>query len=37
MGENPSEEAFDEALKLLNNTAEKLEEINKKLKSAKDE
>jgi hypothetical protein len=32
-----SEEAFDEAVKLLNGTAEKLEEINKKLKGEKDE
>jgi len=32
--EHASEEAFDEALKLLNNTAEKLEEINKRLKGA---
>jgi len=35
--EHTSGEAFDEALKLLNSTAEKLEEINKKLKGAKDE
>jgi DNA-binding PadR family transcriptional regulator len=35
--EHASDEAFDEALKLLNNTAEKLEEINHKLKGAKDE
>jgi DNA-binding PadR family transcriptional regulator len=35
--EHASEEAFDEALKLLNNTAEKLEEINRKLKGEKDE
>jgi DNA-binding PadR family transcriptional regulator len=35
--EYASKEAFDEALKLLNNTAEKLEEINRKLKGAKDE
>jgi DNA-binding PadR family transcriptional regulator len=35
--EHASEEAFDEALKLLNNTAGKLEEINKKLEGAKDE
>jgi DNA-binding PadR family transcriptional regulator len=37
LGEHASEEAFDEALKLLNTTAEKLEEINRKLKSGKDE
>jgi DNA-binding PadR family transcriptional regulator len=35
LGEHASEEAFDEALKLLDNTAEKLEEINEKLKDAK--
>ena len=35
--EHASDEAFDEALKLLNSTAEKLEEINQKLKSEKDE
>jgi len=35
--EQTSEKAFDEALKLLNNTAEKLEEINQKLKVTKDE
>jgi DNA-binding PadR family transcriptional regulator len=32
-----SEEAFDESLKLLNNTAQKLEEINQKLKAGKNE
>jgi len=32
--EHASEEAFNEALKLLNDTAEKLEEINKRLKGA---
>jgi hypothetical protein len=37
LDEHASEEAFDEALKLLNGTAEKLEEINKKLKGEKDE
>jgi DNA-binding PadR family transcriptional regulator len=37
LGQHTSEEAFDEALKLLNTTAEKLEEINKKLKSERDE
>jgi DNA-binding PadR family transcriptional regulator len=31
LDEHPSKEAFDEALKLLNNTAEKLDEINQKL------
>jgi DNA-binding PadR family transcriptional regulator len=35
--EHASEEAFDEALKLLNSTAEKLEEINQKLQGEKDE
>ncbi|HVP26888.1 MAG TPA: PadR family transcriptional regulator [Candidatus Bathyarchaeia archaeon] len=35
--EHMSEEAFDESLKLLNNTAEKLEEISDKLKGEKDE
>jgi DNA-binding PadR family transcriptional regulator len=35
--EHASEEAYDEALKLLNSTAEKLEEINKKLKGSKHE
>jgi DNA-binding PadR family transcriptional regulator len=35
--EHASEEAFDEALKLLNSTAEKLEEINEKLKGEKNE
>ncbi len=35
--EHASEEAFDEALKLLDTTAEKLEEINEKLKGSKDE
>jgi DNA-binding PadR family transcriptional regulator len=35
--EHASEEAFDEALKLLNNTAEKLEEINEKLRGSKHE
>jgi DNA-binding PadR family transcriptional regulator len=35
--EHASEEAFDEGLKLLNSTAEKLEEINHKLKGAKNE
>jgi DNA-binding PadR family transcriptional regulator len=37
LDEHASEEAFDEALKLLNSTAEKLEEINHKLKGGKDE
>jgi len=37
LDEHVSNEAFDEALELLNSTAEKLEEINQKLKSAKDE
>jgi DNA-binding PadR family transcriptional regulator len=37
LDEHASKEAFDEALKLLNNTAEKLEEINRKLKGEKDE
>ena len=37
LGEHGSDEAFDEALKLLNSTAEKLEEINQKLKGEKDE
>lgn len=35
--EHASEEAFDEALKLLNSTAEKLDEINEKLKGSKHE
>ena len=35
--ERASDEAFDQALKLLNSTAEKLEEINQKLKGGKDE
>lgn len=35
MEEHASEKAFDEALKLLNTTAEKLEEINQKLKGEK--
>jgi DNA-binding PadR family transcriptional regulator len=35
--EHASNEAFDEALKLLNNTAEELEKINQNLKSEKDE
>jgi DNA-binding PadR family transcriptional regulator len=35
--EHPSKETFDEALKLLNSTAEKLEKISQKLKSEKDE
>jgi DNA-binding PadR family transcriptional regulator len=35
--EHPSKEAFDEALELLNSTAGKLEKINQKLKSEKDE
>ena len=35
--EHASEEAFNESLKLLNSTAEKLEEINRKLKGEKDE
>jgi DNA-binding PadR family transcriptional regulator len=35
--EHPSNEAFDQALKLLNTTAGKLEEINQKLKGEKDE
>lgn len=35
--DNPSEKVFDEALKLLNNTAEKLEEIKRNLKSAENE
>jgi len=35
--EHKSKEAFDEALKLLNSTAEKLEEISEKLKGEKDE
>jgi DNA-binding PadR family transcriptional regulator len=35
--EHASEEAFDQALKLLNNTAEKLDEINQKMKAEKDE
>ena len=34
LGEHASGKAFDEALELLNNTAEKLEEINEKLKDA---
>jgi DNA-binding PadR family transcriptional regulator len=37
LDEHASEEAFDEALKLLNSTAEKLEEINEKLKGSKDD
>jgi DNA-binding PadR family transcriptional regulator len=37
LGEHASEEAFDEALKLLNSTAHKLEEINEKLKGSKHE
>ena len=37
LGEHPSDEVFDEALKLLNSTAEKLEEINQKLKGEKGE
>jgi hypothetical protein len=37
LDEHPPDEVFDEALKLLNNTAEKLEEINQKLKGEKDE
>jgi DNA-binding PadR family transcriptional regulator len=37
MEEHASIEAFDEALKLLNNTAEELEEISQKLKGKKDE
>ena len=37
LDEHVSDEAFDEALKLLNNTAEKLEEINQKLKGERDE
>jgi DNA-binding PadR family transcriptional regulator len=37
LDEHASEEAFDEALKLLNDTAEKLGEINLKLKSEKNE
>jgi DNA-binding PadR family transcriptional regulator len=37
LDEHASEEAFDEALKLLNSTAEKLEEINQKLKGEKNE
>lgn len=37
MDEHPSDEVFDEALKLLNSTAEKLEEINQKLKGERDE
>lgn len=37
LDEHPSEEAFDEALKLLNSTAEKLVEINEKLKGVHDE
>jgi DNA-binding PadR family transcriptional regulator len=35
--EHGSKEAFDEAVKLLNNTAEKVEEINQKLKGEKNE
>jgi DNA-binding PadR family transcriptional regulator len=35
--EHPSKEAFDEALKLLNSTAGKLEKINQNLKGKKDE
>jgi hypothetical protein len=35
--EHMSEKTFDDALKLLNSTAEKLEEINQKLKGEKDE
>jgi DNA-binding PadR family transcriptional regulator len=37
LNEHASDKAFDEALKLLNGTAEKLEEINQKLKDEKDE
>jgi DNA-binding PadR family transcriptional regulator len=37
LDEHPSDEVFDEALKLLNSTAEKLEEINQKLKGEIDE
>ncbi len=37
IGENASEEAFDEAVKLLNDTAEQLEKINRKLKGEEDE
>jgi DNA-binding PadR family transcriptional regulator len=37
LDEHVSDETFDEALKLLNSTAEKLEEINQKLKGQKDE
>jgi len=37
LGEHPSDEVFDEALKLLNSTAERLEEINQKLKGEKGE
>jgi len=37
LDEHPSKEAFDEALKLLNNTAEKLVEINQKLTGEQNE
>jgi DNA-binding PadR family transcriptional regulator len=37
LDERPSDEVFDEALKLLNTTAERLEEINQKLKGERDE
>jgi DNA-binding PadR family transcriptional regulator len=37
LDEHASEEAFAEALKLLNSTAEKLEEINRNLKGERDE
>jgi hypothetical protein len=37
LDEHPADKAFDEALKLLNSTAEKLEEINRKSKDEKDE
>jgi hypothetical protein len=37
LDKHPSKEAFDEALKLLNITAEKLVEINQKLTGEQDE
>jgi DNA-binding PadR family transcriptional regulator len=37
LNEHPSDKVFDQSLKLLNDTAEKLEELHKKLKGEKDE
>jgi hypothetical protein len=37
LNEHPSDKVFDQSLKLLNDTAENLEELHRKLKGEKDE